>query len=379
MGFGPSAGSVLKRRPHRIGLSSFWSACTGPTTAGAFGRIRRRTRFLLRALGQPRLTRAWLARLVQPDIAPLFAARPRLALKIQRPYVCCAWGASVRFAALLRHYDILCRLVGPEARDSIYRNGIDLVRLAHLGNGGTWMVQLFYHDRFEKEGELTLAVRETTSGVMLAGITFCLTENSDERIAIIGGVQAGADPRTLSLIHDSAKAMHGMRPKALALWCLQQMAGPFGFSQIQAVGDGQHVWRHWHHRVDIAACYDDFWRESDGRSLPGGGNWEIPVAYHVRSRSELKPSRRKIYERRYAMLSALRPRLLEAFARLTPGGGGGGSHWDVPLEFAWPDAKQGGEEAADSAEGRDGGQTTQHGYPDDIPSASNGCATTQAA
>jgi uncharacterized protein VirK/YbjX len=299
---------------------SFWSASAQTQTAGTSGRLRRRTKFLLRALSQPRLTRAWLARLVQPDVAPLWAARPRLALKLQRPYVCCAWGSTERFAALLRHYDILPQLFAPEVRAAIYGDGINLVRLTHAETGWRWDIRLFYHDKFEKEGELTLAIREVETGVMLAGLTFCLAHNDNKRIAIIGGIQASRDPRTRRLIHDAAKALYGLRPKALVLWCLQQLAQPWQLTQIQAVGDAQHVWRHWRKRLEIAACYDDFWRESDGRELPGGGSWELPLETRARTREELKPSRRKTYERRCAMLDALQPTLLAAFAALAPGG-----------------------------------------------------------
>jgi uncharacterized protein len=303
-------------RPAAISL---WSASAQTHPTGVSGPFRRRAKFFLRALGQPRLTRAWLARLVQPDVAPLWLARPRLALKLQRPYVCCAWGAVERFAALLRHYEILPRLFAPEACAAIYGDGITLVRLVHAETGSRWDVRIFYHDRFEREGEVTLAIREVETGVMLAALTFCLAHNDNARIAIIGGMQAGHDPRTLGLIHDAAKKLHGLRPKALALWCLQELASSWQCTQIQAVGDSQHVWRHWRKRREIAASYDEFWRESDGRELPGGGSWEIPLTARSRTREELKPSRRKSYERRYAMLNALQPALLAASAALAPG------------------------------------------------------------
>jgi uncharacterized protein VirK/YbjX len=253
-------------------------------------------------------------------MAPLWMARPRLALKIQRPYVCCAWEDPVRLAALLGHYEFFCQLFAPEVREAIYGDGATILRISGGEDGGKWDLQLFYHDRFEKEGDLTLAIREVESGVTLAGLTFCIARNNGERIAIVGGLQAGAGSGTLSHIHNAAKAMYGLRPKALVLWCLQQLAEPWQITQIQAVGDARHVWRHWRKKLDIAASYDEFWKESDGRRLAGGENWMLPLKSAVRSRTELKPSRRKTYERRYAMLNALKPRLLDAVAALAPGG-----------------------------------------------------------
>jgi uncharacterized protein len=298
---------------------SLWSASAHAHASNETGLFRRRARFFLRALGQPWITRAWLARLVQPDIAPLWAARPRLAQKLQRPYVSCVWDSPMRLAALLKHYDILCQVFAPAVRTAIYGDGVDLVRVTHAETGNQWDLRLFYHDKFEREGEMTLAIRDVATNVTLAGLTFCLAQNSYDRIAIIGGVQASSDPRTRSLIHDATKAFFGMRPKALLLWCVQQLAQQWSLTQIQAVGDAQHVWRHWMKRREIAASYDEFWRESDGRTLPGGGSWELPLRYNSRTRGELKPSRRKTYECRYAMLGALGPKLQARLSALAPG------------------------------------------------------------
>jgi uncharacterized protein VirK/YbjX len=270
-------------------------------------------------MSQPVLTRAWLARLVQPDVAPLWAARPRLAQKLQRPYVCCAWNSTMRLAALLKHYDFLCEVFDPEVRKAIYEEGVDIVQMTHAETDDKWAIRVFYHDRFEREGEITLAIRDVGTGIMLAGMTFCLAQNGADRIAIIGGMQASSDPRTRDLIHGATKGLFGMRPKALLVWCLQQLAQLWRLTQIQAVGDAQHVWRHWMKQVEIAACYDDFWRESDGRTMLGGGSWELPLKFASRPRGEIKPSRRKTYERRYVMLDALGPKLIARFSALAPG------------------------------------------------------------
>lgn len=321
--------------PTRPPTLSFWAASPQAESGSNLREFRKRAKFFLRALSQPRLTRAWLARLVQPDLAPLWAFRPRLALKLQRPYLCCAWGTLERFAALLGHYDALTQLFSAEARAAIFRDGLSVARLVNSTSGQRLDVQLFYHDKFEKEGELTLAIREVDSGLMLAGLTFSLVCNAGRRIVIIGGLQAGHDPRMCGLIHEAAKGLHGLRPKALALWCLQQLTLPWQITQIQAVGDTQHVWRHWRKRLEIAASYDEFWRESDGRELPGGGSWELPLQPRPRSRQELKPSRRKQHERRYAVLDELRPKLLAAFTALAPGSNARAALAAGPVEFIY--------------------------------------------
>ena len=152
---------------------------------------------------------------------------------------------------------------------------------------------------------------------MLAGLTFCLLDEGRRRIGWIGGIQASADPRTRELIAGVAKQMHGLRPKALALWGLRQLGTPWQVEQLRAAGDAEHVHRHWHKKSEFEASYDEFWSESGGRAHAGGG-WELPLVVPRRRREEIKPSRRKAYERRYSLLAELRAELLAAYSAITP-------------------------------------------------------------
>ncbi len=304
-----------ENQPRRFPFS-FWAASARIHRAHAPYGFRKRLKFLARAWKQPRLTSAWLARLAQADLAPLWMARPRLATKLQRPYVHCEWRVLERFAALMGHYDILPRIFSADVRQAIYcGEGISIIRLANPTSGRQLDVRLFYHDQFEKEGDLTLAICDVDTKLTLAGLTFCLAQPAHQRTIIIGGLQASPDPQTHRLIHDVTKEMHGLRPKALALWCLQQLAACWQVGRIEAVGDAQHIYRHWSKRREFAASYDEFWSESDGRRLPGGG-WELPLQLKQRTRAELKPNRRKAHERRYAMLAALQPKLIMTVASL---------------------------------------------------------------
>ncbi|MBI3885309.1 MAG: DUF535 family protein [Opitutae bacterium] len=314
---------------------SFWRAAARIASADSpASRFRHRAKFLLRSWCRPRLTRAWLARLLRPDLAPLWALHPRLATKLQRPYVSREWTVPVRCAALVGHYDVLPRLLAPAVLAAIYADGADVLELVNPPTGRRLRVRLLYQDQFEKEGELTLTIVDGATGLTLAGLTFCLVRDAGRLSAIIGGLQAQPDPRTRGLIHEVAKEMCGLRPKAFALWCLQQLAARWGIEQIRAVGDRQHICRHWRKPREIAASYDQFWSECDGRRLPGGG-WELPLQLRPRTRAELKPTRRKLHEQRYALLQALRPALLAAVANLAPGGAAPGGPGATPA-FVFP-------------------------------------------
>lgn len=332
-----------------ISLSAAAAQIHPPATSGW---LRQRVKFLLRAWARPRYTRAWLTRLVQSDLAPLWAAHPRLATKLQRPYLCHAWGVPERFAALLGHYAVLPEMFSADARAKIYRGGLVLFRLRHAVSGRSIDVRLVYRDQFEKEGELTLELVELGSGLTLAGLTFTITCAGDRRAFIIGGLQASPDPRTRGLIHDVAKEMHGLRPKALALWCLQEFASGclkqnlphWQGVELQAVGDDQHIYRHWRKRREFAASYDEFWSESDGHRRSDGG-WWLPRQMRERSRDELKPSRRKTHERRYAMLAALRPPLHAALNAFAPQSATSAS-LPAAVEFVYSGKEPAGREVA---------------------------------
>jgi hypothetical protein len=219
----------------------------------------------------------------------------------------------------MRNCEIPLELFAPAVRAAISGDGLGVVRLVHPDSGRRLDLQLFCHDQFQAEGELTLAVRDVETDLMLAGLTFSLVLDEGERVAIIGCLQAGSDPRARGLSREVAKDLFGLRPKALVLWCLQQLTLLWDIREIQAVGDQQRVLRHWRERLEVAAHHDDFWRESDGRRLPGGEGWQLPLTPRFRTRDEIKPSRRRAYERRYAMLAGLQPTLIAAFAALAPG------------------------------------------------------------
>jgi len=296
---------------------SFPTAAARIHPVGSAGWVRKRIKFLLRAWRSPRYTRVWLNRLTQPDIAELWPLRPRLATKLQRPYLGCSWNVPERCAGLLNHYDALPRLLKKTALHTVYKTGVPLLRIQTVDSNLQLDVRLFYRDQFEKEGELTIAIEDPGTGLMLAGLSFSLIQFSGLRTLVIGGVQGSPNPRTRSLIRDVAKAMHDLRAKALALWCVQELANRWEVHQIQAVSDNLHVYRHRHRRIEIAACYDEFWAESDGQRLPGGG-WTLPLRMRERSREELKPSRRKAHESRYLMLTALREKLQQGIDALSP-------------------------------------------------------------
>jgi uncharacterized protein VirK/YbjX len=187
-----------------------------------------RLRFHFRARRFRAETRLWLEWLAEPDLRPLWQARPRLMLKVHRPYLRNDWNGFDRLKALIAHYHVLRELFSPGRRRQIFQQGLTLLQIDAEGPNpfsfSGLVVNLAYLDQFEKEGELTLQVRDSASGLGLAQLSFCFGLENGRRVIRIGGIQAKGDPRTRELINAAAKLCHGLRPKALAVWCLRELA-----------------------------------------------------------------------------------------------------------------------------------------------------------
>jgi uncharacterized protein VirK/YbjX len=274
--------------PAPVRRRSFWGDAAVSHPAGTPSWRRKRAKFLLRTAVQRRTSRAWLDRLNRPDLRPLWALHPRLGAKSQRPYLRRDWGA--RTPASPRW----SRTMTPWA---------NCFRRAPAGGSMATARRCCGWPAARRDAP-------STSGWFIA--------TAGRRAIWIGGLQASRDPRMRALIQEVTKELHGLRPKALALWCLRQMCAPWGAVRIRAAGDREHTCPR-RHRGKFMAAYDEFWAESGGvRRLDGG--WDLPLEPAVRPREEIKPSRRKAHELRYAMLDALRADFAASLAALEPSG-----------------------------------------------------------
>jgi uncharacterized protein VirK/YbjX len=261
--------------------------------------------------------RAWLGVFETAEFAPVFAAQPRLAVKPTRVYLSTAWNFSARFGALHSHYALMRLLVPPGVLKKIHDGGVDLVRIVNTTTDSRVVLRILSCQQFEREGELTFELADRVNDVPLARMSFCVCEDARDgaRRIYIGGLQACADARVRPLVHDLAKEMHGMRAKAFVFWCVQQLAQQWGVTGIRGVDDRHHMSTKRAKRKKIAASYDEFWAECDGRHDAVAGFWEMPVEPRRRSREELKPSRRKQHEQRYVFLAGMAESLQDALGR----------------------------------------------------------------
>ena len=263
----------------------------------------KRAKYFVRGLLFARQTRAWFAELQTPVMSQLVRQHPYLFHKLQRPYLHRRLRTRHRLAALQQHYSFVTNRLTPALLAGIYAPaGMRLAKL-HAGAAGNLELRLSSSQR-EKEGDLMIALQSTDSGAVWFTLSFSVVQSAaGEPEIFIGGLQGDkcADKHGIVAL---TRGMHGMRPKALLWFTLQQLAACWGINHVRAVSDALHVYRHFQKKRILSASYDAFWLECAGR-LAADGLFDLPVVFVARESASLKANKRPMYKRRYAQLSDL--------------------------------------------------------------------------
>lgn len=264
-----------------------------------------RVKYCLRGLARARLTREWFRLLRTPGLERIARAHPHIRSKLQRAYLTRALGPKERLAALKCHYSFILQRFPEAMLRQVYMPHGFLLASLPLAELGNFSLRLAYCHSLGKEGDLTIRFEDEAAHRPIYSLTFSVTVDEPEhREAIIGGLQGYTRGEDNERVISLTRRMHGLRPKALVLFTLQQFACVWDFTNIRAVTDAMHIYRHYLRRKEVAARYDDFWRESGGL-LAADNLFDLPVLPAMRPTSTIKASKRAMYKRRYAMLEEI--------------------------------------------------------------------------
>lgn len=265
---------------------------------------------LLRALLSWPLAQTWLTYLNTDAMKETVRVNPRLHRKLQRVYLSRRWNEAQRLLVLQEHYDFMRDRLPGVWRTQVVENG-GLILAAIPGAGGvSYQVRLRPEVPFEKEGELALTLIQTPHQGRLAAVALTVARAGQDRPALfigcIQGEERGLPPESTK---HAAKDLHGLRPKNLLILVVQQLAGQWGLDAIRAAGNSIHVYRSWRFAFSsipgkVHLDYDAFWIEMGGRP-DREGFFSLPLQTPRRTREEMKPNKRPMYARRYAMLDEL--------------------------------------------------------------------------
>ena len=264
--------------------------------------LKHQLKFFARGLSTPRLTQSWFELWQLPKLAPLVKFRPRVLLKLQRSYAQQGLDVKQRWSLLEQHYAFATRRLSAGAlRDIFTGTGVQLATLPAM-EAGEFSVRLLYDNLFEKEGELSIVLFEEKIQRPLFALSFCISSCQwKSREIFIGGLQGYKSVNSREYVVAITREMHGLRPKALLLFALQQLAAHWGVRRLRAVSNKTRV----HRRDDsIKADYDEFWIDSGGR-LDDSESFVLPVEFATRDLASIKPNKRSMYRRRYMMLEEL--------------------------------------------------------------------------
>ena len=276
-----------------------WRAAGRLHTGGSLGARCNRVKFLVRGLAFPAATAEWFRFLENPALAGVARQRPKLFQKLQRPYLARRLRTEQRRQVLEQHYRFVLEHLGPGFLRAVHaRPGL---RLACVAGPGREHYELWLNpSQMDKEGELSLLL-VSPEGKNLFSLTFSLALGEPGQYElVIGGLQGAQQANDKESIITLTRHGHGLRPKALLIFTLQQLAAAWGVGRIRAVSDTTHIYQHWRQRKQLASSYDTWWREAGGQ-LTADGLFDLPARFEPREMATLKTNKRGMYRHRYGM------------------------------------------------------------------------------
>jgi uncharacterized protein VirK/YbjX len=275
------------------------------------------------ALINPLFTYKWLEILKSPVFLLVSTYRKRIYFKPFRVYMSIKWTKKQKIKVIFDTYRFIMSK-GDEFLQVITNNeGLEIARFK-LSETIEGVLNLGYDERYRKEGELVLSFVCNQLGGMIAAAAFSFEEMENGRwVCRIGCIQGHKRNEEYSS-KAAQKLLHGLRPKSLIIYAVQEFSRQLGFNAVYGVGDAIQAYRRkhavylpWRHAIRFD--YDAIWSEAGGR-LESEGWYELPLTPVRRNINEIKVNKRALYRRRYFLLDSLSIKIADAVKRLTHDG-----------------------------------------------------------
>jgi len=280
--------------------------------------FKRHLRWATAAALRPESALAWFSFHEDVAVEAFTQANPRLIFRALTRYMAVNWGLERRTKVIQDTYLCLLGHGGFLAEAMRQPGGLVLARF-DLDRGQKGLLRLGSDAQFRKEGEISVFLELEGVPGAITGLAFSL-ELGTGLVVRIGGLQGrkGGDEETIKL---ATKAMHGLRPKNLMVLVIQEVARALGATELQGVGNSIQVYRA---RVnnplvpkrDFRFDFDALWTEVGGVPLADGW-FRLPLVTPRRTPEEVKPNKRSLYAKRYALQDELSRQIREALAEGT--------------------------------------------------------------
>jgi len=279
----------------------------------------KRFKLLVRTLFSLLPTLRWIDFLRQDDdLFELLKKRPRLVMKLYRPYLFHPISTQQCLQQLMAHYSLQKQLMHSHLYRRLF-NSESIMLASFTGkNGEIFSFTLSLFQDFDREGELQLKFLDGgEQDLALATFSFGGTQSAP--YVFIGGIQGGhrEDSCGDDFIKRASKACHGMFPKKLALEMVMEIANLLGINELRGVSTQAHVyqnWRYYKFRKLFVNQYDQLWQEFGARRL-NDSCFVLPTAMNHKPLELVESKKRSEYRKRYEMLDDIKQQLSQAMSR----------------------------------------------------------------
>jgi uncharacterized protein VirK/YbjX len=282
-------------------------------------RIMQQWKSFFGALFNPRFASRWFEILKSPDFLLVTAYRQRLYFKPFRVYMSIRWAKKQKVKVILDTYRFILNK-GELFRQVItLAGGVEIARIK-LNDTIDGFLMLGYDDRYRKEGELVISFTCDQLGGMIAAASFSFEEvETGGWVCWIGCVQ-GHQLNVENASKAAQKLLHGLRPKSLMVFTIQEFSRQLGCSAVYGAGDSIQAYRRkhtihlpWRHSIQFD--YNAIWTESGGQPAKDGW-YELPLTPVQKNTNEIKSNKRSLYARRYTLLDSLSLKIADAVKKI---------------------------------------------------------------
>ena len=269
-------------------------------------RLKNKFRWTFIAAINPLESLDWFNQLNIKDMRPFSEHIPYLAFQPMRVFMSNNWDIAKRKKVIRDTYQCILTCKGALQEALLRSDGFTLARL-HLDGYGEVSIVLCYDNSLRKEGVLMLSLRSASLREPVIQMAFSFEEKSkQQRVCYIGCIQGRSSKDEIKMM---TKAMNGLRPNIVMIFIVQEMMSVLGLTHLMGVGNAIHP----HHNKYLIHLpfvhertfdYDALW--TDMGALPDPDGWFVlPLKTERRSNNEMKPNKRAMYHRRYAMMDEL--------------------------------------------------------------------------
>jgi len=264
-------------------------------------RSSRVARYISKGIAHPVASIKWALSLSETSEHHLwFRSNPRLLLKPGRHYISRHYNFASRTKIISNHYAALSSLLSRQSFEALAQ-GTQLLLANFVGKkGGNYQITLSKTDKFDREGELILGLKDADRNGDIFWFVFSLNHHENQTWAEIGCFQGAKGEDARAMIKLATKEFHGIRPRNLLADAMYALAANWGLSGIFGISNSSRVYN----GSETFADYDTFWQELGG-TPDRDGLFRLPVSLSHHPLCDIPSQHRAEYRRRMELRDAL--------------------------------------------------------------------------